>query len=98
MSSTLADLVTFVGNVVLNRLNSIVDYVGEDNITEVVNALLANIPDEIKLGNFTLQGGISDSVMSINNNYASLPLDVSFMYGDNQLDQTNLANFRDAIS
>jgi len=60
MSSVLADLVSYLANVVIGRLNSIVKYVGPERMTNVTNALLAQIPDEIHLSDkMFLDGGLS---------------------------------------
>jgi hypothetical protein len=40
-SSSIADLITYVGNTALHRVNSIVSYVGPAKLTEVTNAILA---------------------------------------------------------
>ena len=85
MSSVLADLVTFMGNTVIGRLNKIVRYIGPDKMTKVVNEIFAQIPDQISFGNYTLEGGISESAKILKDQYMQIPLDMSLQYTDFEL-------------
>jgi hypothetical protein len=86
-----------MGNTVIGRLNKIVRYVGPDKMTEVVNALFAQIPDEIGFGDFTLEGGISESAKILKDQYMQIPLDMSLQYTGFELKDPNLANFKDVV-
>ena len=70
--------ISYVGNVLTNRLTSIVAYKGPEFAQEIVNKLIELIPDEKHLPNSTLyiEGGIADS-FKINTSYMQIPLDVT---------------------
>lgn len=63
ISQVATSFISYVGNVLTNRLTSIVAYKGPEYAQSLVNKVLEIIPDEKHLPNSTLyiEGGISDS-------------------------------------
>ena len=78
ISQVATSFISYVGNVLTNRLTSIVAYKGPEYAQIIVNKLIEIIPDEKHLPNSTLyiEGGIADS-FAINPQYMSIPLDVT---------------------
>jgi len=63
----------------MNRFISITKYVGANKFNELINKAIENIPDEIDipLTNLYYQGGISNDLSIIKDDYMSIPMDIS---------------------
>jgi len=72
-------LITYGGNVIRGRLNSIVKYAGKQRLQPLINSLIGLIPDEIDIPGteYQIEGGISDNFEVVANEYFLIPLDVS---------------------
>ena len=51
VSEVATDVVTFIGNVIRGRLVSIFSFVGANKVTQLLNTIIEQIPDEIPIGN-----------------------------------------------
>lgn len=96
MSYVVSGLVTFIGNVLTNRVLSISQYLGADNLSALANGFIRLIPDEIHLPgtDLYLEGGINDN-LTITSDYIDIPLDFSVQNKSRTTNTTNIANFAD---
>ena len=94
VSVVATDLIGGIGNVILNRLVSISSFVGAQKITDLINIILEQIPDEIPLPgtDFYIQGGVSNDFEIKKDAYIRIPSDILFQnkkapdYGENLAD------------
>ena len=80
MSDVVSGLINWAGNIVRDRIVSIVKYVGPDKIENVINSITDNIPDEIPIPgyeNLYIEGGIAGNFTIKDKAYVSIPMDVS---------------------
>jgi len=75
----LGRLVSYIGNVISRRLQSILVYKGPDKVGKLLNKLIELIPDEIDIPgtDLYLEGGLSDECVIVAGEYMSLPMDIS---------------------
>jgi hypothetical protein len=95
ISDVASRLLTYVGNVLRGRLNSIVAYAGPARINPLVNKLLEMIPDEKNIPGTDLyvEGGISDNFVIKKNDYIEIPLDMTLQNYSVQFTRENDVNF-----
>lgn len=71
----------------MNRFISITKYKGANNFNEIINKAIEYIPDEIDipLTDLYYQGGISNELSIIKDDYMSIPMDFSLQNYKNPL-------------
>jgi hypothetical protein len=95
ISDVASRFMTYVGNVLRGRLNSIVKYAGPGRFNPMINKLLEMIPDEKNIGssNLYVEGGISDNFVVVEHDYMEIPLDMTLQNYSVQFNRTNDVNF-----
>ena len=79
MSFVISEYLTFFGNFARSRLISIYKYMDSMSITNLINKVLEQYPDEIDipLTDLFIQGGLSQDFKIIKNTYIEFPMDIS---------------------
>ena len=79
MSIVISEYLTFFGNFARSRLISIYKYMDPMSITNLINKVLEQYPDEIDipLTDLFIQGGLSQDFKIIKNTYIEFPMDIS---------------------
>jgi len=80
ISNVLGRLITYIGQTVVSRLVSIVNYAGKTRINPMINTIISLIPDQFTLPGTSIEveGGISDELKVVKDQYMMIPLDLSF--------------------
>ena len=75
----LGRFISYVGNVIGRRLQSILVYKGPEKVGKLLNKLIEAIPDEIDIPgtDLYLEGGLTDKCAIVAGEYMSLPMDIS---------------------
>mmetsp|Transcript_8438 Transcript_8438/g.14140 ORF Transcript_8438/g.14140 Transcript_8438/m.14140 type:complete len:475 (-) Transcript_8438:251-1675(-) len=95
MSDVTARFITFIGNIIRNRLVSINKYLGADNISDMLNTLIAQIPDEIDVpgSDIAIVGGVSDAIHIKKFDYIEIPMDLALQNNSRVMNTSNNVNF-----
>ena len=92
----IGQLATFLGNVGIDRINSMSAYIGNDRIQNVANTILEMIPDTINLTlpgySLYLEGGVNGDI-DLNEKYVYAPLDLSLQTYKKYFDYKNPIKF-----
>jgi len=87
----------FFSKLLVNRAVSLFQFMGAPKITNIINGLLEQIPDEIPIPNTDvyLQGGLTNEFHSVKQSYISFPLDFVIQSERGPLTGYPKANFSD---
>jgi len=81
MSDVVSRLINFIGNIIRDRLVSILKFIGPEKIDSLVNKIMGLIPDEIPIPGMNglyIEGGVANNFTIKAEEYMSIPFDISF--------------------
>lgn len=102
ISQVVSRLVTYVGNIVRTRLESICRYLQNKDPTKIqnlINVLLHNIPEIIHITDtLYIEGGLHESPNIDPGEFVEWVFDISLQDDNYKLNDTNIANFSEAVA
>jgi len=99
-SDVISRFLTFGGNVIADRLQSMSHYdPAVSKLNNLLNTLIELLPDEIDIPGtpLYLEGGISDKLKIVEDKYMKLPLDASIQNKDYPYGKQNTCQFGDVV-